>query len=323
MSSTLLSLLLLLNADPAATDTPRKPNPLAPSLPQLTDAEEEKLDHVIERFIQFDIGKLKGEEGKKALKDFNDLGPEATFALIRGLNKSASIEATCPAATIGKKLVAIIRRSNDPELLDFCRENIGAGITKSPHLGILKDVRFTAQMRKRDVGNRPIARPVDPPKPDNPLAKVATKELASRAGSERGDKLKAVLTELEQRPGELVLPALGVATEHYESDVASHARELLVKHLGRQPVSALKEALKNDRAAVRGAAARAAEKYPQLGEELIALLDDKEADARQAARESLVKIAKGSDHGPARDASAADRAAAIKLWRAWWLKQAK
>src|SRR5438128_805968 len=107
MSTTLLSFTLaaLLAADtgtPSKAERPR--NPLAPSLPQLTDEEEEKIDAVIDRFILYDTGKLKGAEGKKALADFNNLGPEAIFPLIRGLNRAANIESSCPALVIAKKL---------------------------------------------------------------------------------------------------------------------------------------------------------------------------------------------------------------------------
>ncbi len=171
MTSTLLTvsfaLLLSGQAAPKDRDTPRKPNPLAPSLSLLTADEEAKLDAVIDRFIQFDIGKLAGDDGKKALKEFQALGPDAVFALIRGLNKAAQIEATCPAATIGKKVVAILRASNDPDLLDFARENIGAGITKSPHMGILKDVRLAASLRRKDLARNPALK--TPPTPVPPV----------------------------------------------------------------------------------------------------------------------------------------------------------
>lgn len=170
MTSTVLtvSFALLLSGQAASKDKdePRKPNPLAPSLPLLTDEEEAKLDAVIDRFIQFDIGKLQGDDGKKALKEFQALGADAVFALIRGLNKAAQIEATCPAATIGKKVVAILRASSDPDLLDFARENIGAGITRSPHMGILKDVRLAASLRRKDLGkNATLKTPPPPPPP--------------------------------------------------------------------------------------------------------------------------------------------------------------
>ena len=43
---------------------------------------------------------------------------------------------------------------------------------------------------------------------------------------------------------------------------------------------------------------------------------------QQAARQALVKLAKGTDYGPDKNASDNERAAAIKQWQAWW-KQAK
>jgi len=314
-----LSLALVLAAEP---ETPRKMNPLAPSLPLLTDKEEEAIDKSVDAFIEYDLGKLGGEEGKKALKEFQALGPEATFALVRGLNKSAGIEATCPAATIGKKLVAIIKTTRDPDLLDYIRENVGAGITKSPHMGIIKDVRLAAQLRKKECPTRIVLKP--DPKPDNPLAKLSTKDLASKAGSERGDKLKALLTEVETRTGELALATLGEHASHYETDVAAHARAMLLKHLSRQPMATVKDGLRSDRAEVRQTAAQVVgDKGHKLAAELIDLLNDREEDVRQAARQSLKKLAKGTDHGPERGAKEADRAEAMKQWRAWLAKQGK
>src|SRR5262245_51018666 len=103
MIAVLLSLSLIAVDVPENTVSPRKPHPLAPSLPQLSEAEEEQLDQIIERFIQTDIGKLRGDEAKRAIAEFNKLGPEAIFALIRGVNRAAEIEASCPVLIIGKK----------------------------------------------------------------------------------------------------------------------------------------------------------------------------------------------------------------------------
>src|SRR4051794_30279116 len=65
------ALLLTLAADPIPkeTGTPRKPHPLAPSLPELTDKEEAELDRAIDRFIQADTGKLAGADAKKAMAE--------------------------------------------------------------------------------------------------------------------------------------------------------------------------------------------------------------------------------------------------------------
>src|SRR4051812_31200629 len=125
MNVTLFSLAFaaLLAADPAPRpEATRQPHPLAPSLPQLTEEEEGELDRIIDRFILYDTGRLPGAEGGKALQEFERLGPEATFALVRGMNRAARIEHSCPAVVIARKLSRILLASNDPELLEFARE---------------------------------------------------------------------------------------------------------------------------------------------------------------------------------------------------------
>jgi hypothetical protein len=73
------TLTVLVAAQAPEPKSPRKPHPLAPSLPQLTDEEETELDRIVDRFILFDTGKLTGTEGAKAKRDFDRLGPEATL----------------------------------------------------------------------------------------------------------------------------------------------------------------------------------------------------------------------------------------------------
>src|SRR5690242_1754159 len=79
-------------AKSTATKTKEKPkhSPYAPSLPYLTKEEEDKLDEIIDRFMDYDIGRLHGQEAAKALKDFKNLGPEAIPALVRGVNRAAA-----------------------------------------------------------------------------------------------------------------------------------------------------------------------------------------------------------------------------------------
>src|SRR5437660_1648086 len=86
MTPTLLTLTVLLLV-PSDSETPRKPHPFAPSLPQLTDEEEDKLDDIINRFILHDSGRLPGAEGTRARAEFDKLGPNAIPALIRGLRR--------------------------------------------------------------------------------------------------------------------------------------------------------------------------------------------------------------------------------------------
>ena len=118
-----------------------QPNPLAPSLPLLTSDEENHLDKVIDRFMLFDTGQLKGEEGKTALQDFTNLGPESIPALIRGINRAAVMDQSCPTLVIAKKLKGCSMASDDQDLLDFAHDNIAAGIERSQHLNVLQDLQ--------------------------------------------------------------------------------------------------------------------------------------------------------------------------------------
>src|SRR5437879_13169958 len=106
MHATLLTLTLALvyPADPPKDlETPRKPNPLAPSLRELTEEEEKALDEVIDRFIQYDSGQLKAADGKKTVRHFQSLGPDAIPALIRGLSRAAETDHRCAAVTITRE----------------------------------------------------------------------------------------------------------------------------------------------------------------------------------------------------------------------------
>jgi hypothetical protein len=326
MTTTFLALTLaaFLSADP---ESPRKPSPIAPSLPELTDEEEEKLDGIIDRFIEADVGKLRGESYKKALKEFEDIGLEGIPALIRGLNRAAAIEGSCPAIVIAKKLSKMLGTSEDQELLQFARENVGAGVGKTRHSAVLAELRLACAVRKGDLARAAKTRPTSPGSAgstDKGLRSMSVDNLAKLAGSERGARLKDVLRELETRKGEEAIAALGTAAASYEGDVRDLARNLLDRNLVRQGVAVIKERTKDDRAEVRAATARViASKSLKLGGELIDLLGDDNVAVRDAAHTALVKLSKGVDHGPAKGASTEERDEAIKKWRAWWEKQEK
>jgi hypothetical protein len=325
MTTTLLSLTLLalLPGEPTGRgETPRQPSPFAPSLPQLTDAEEDKLDDIIERFIQSDTGKLKGEAGKQAKAEFDRLGADATFALIRGLNRAAKIESSCPAVIIARKLHTILLGTRDPALLDFARENIGIGVERSRHMGVLKDLRVVCIVRKRSLGSQASLSTGSSPG-SNPYRSMTVPQLAEAAGSERGPRQKQIVLELSKRRGDDALAALAsVAAVSSDKEMKQLARDQLDKVLSSVTVAVLKEKLKDDRAEIRAAAARVAgNKGYRLSDELIDLLGEEEPEVRQAARQALVRLSRGVDYGPGRDADEAGRALAMRQWRAWWSKQ--
>ncbi|HEY7426154.1 MAG TPA: hypothetical protein VH682_18125 [Gemmataceae bacterium] len=319
MTTSLLVLTLAVFAAADAPDTKEKPkhSPYAPSLPYLTKEEEEKLDEVIDRFMLYDIGRLQGEAARKALKDFRDLGPEAIPALVRGLNRAARIEHSCPVVVIAQKLVKLLAASEDRELLEFVRDNIGAGVGRTRHAGVLQDLRVGVSMRKNALARRP------PPGPKSPRA-MSVVELADAASSERGPRLKALLTELEKRRGKEVLPGLANAAASYDKDIQKLGRDLLYNHLARQTEVIVKEKLKDDLVEVRKAAMRVvAAKMPRLTGELIDLLEDEQAEVRAAAHDALVKLSRGEDFGPTADASKEQLADAREKWWTWWNRKGR
>jgi hypothetical protein len=328
MNAALLTLALVTVTPGGGKFADRERHPLAPSLPLLTEKEQAAIERVIDRFIEYDIGKLKGAPAAKAVTEFKSLGPEAIPALLDGLNKAASLEGSCPAVLIAKKLAQLLSASSDPELLDFARGMIGVGVTARRHTVVLKDLKVTCQLRKAylqrvalmnkgSTGKGPAAA-------GKPLRSMTVADLAAEAGSERGPRLKLVLTELEKRKGPQVLDVLGAAADTYDKDIQQHARGLLDKHLARQPAALVKDKLKDDRAEVRAAAARAvATRGLRYGAELIDLLTDSDKGVRQAARQALVRISRGQDYGPEPGASEDEVTAAVRDWSAWWTKQSR
>ncbi|HEY1858822.1 MAG TPA: hypothetical protein VGG61_00600 [Gemmataceae bacterium] len=328
MTTTLLSLALagLISAgDP--TDTPRKPSAIAPSLHELTDDEEAELDRIIDRFIDGDIGKLRGADAKKARQEFDKLGPDAIPALIRGINKAAKIEGSCPATIIAKKLSSMLAGTEDVELLEFVRENAGAGVGRTQHSGILHELRVNCALRKSELARRGITEktPTSLTATERPPRSMTVSELAEAAGKDRGPRLNEVLNELGKRKGAEVVSALGTAAASYDGDTRQLARDLLERTLRREGQEVVKEKLTDDRAEVRAMAARvAADKGWKFGKELIDLLgEDAEASVRDAAHQALVKMNKGKDLGPDTKATSAEKADALARWREWWAKQAR
>ncbi|MFL5340084.1 MAG: hypothetical protein ACJ8F7_08025 [Gemmataceae bacterium] len=158
MFSLALSLALFVAGGPddkpsTPASPPPKPHPLAPSLRETTEADENKFDAVINRFIEYDTGKLKGPDAKKALEDFLKLPPEAVFALVRGMNRAAAINDSCPALVIARRVASQVRSTRDRELVQYVRENAGAGVEKSRHMAIIKDLKVTCSQRQAALMN--------------------------------------------------------------------------------------------------------------------------------------------------------------------------
>lgn len=291
----------------------REPHPLAPSIPLLSKEEIRRVEDIIERFIQYDIGKLKGAAGKKALEDFNLLGRESIFQLIDGFNRGANMESSCPCVIIAKKISKILNTSDDIQLLTFARENLGVGVTAKRHMAVVEDLRVAAMLRRTAVSRKGPAPPL--PSVKNPLPKKSVDELADLVRA-RDKQSKAAVEELGRRNEQKVADVLGEQED-------AHARSVLQKWVGKQEIKEIGELLKHRLAPVREAAAQAAKKHRSLTSDLIRLLADNEVSVGQAARQSLIHISSGSDYGPVPTAGIEQRDESIARWRAWLDRQKK
>ena len=99
-------------------------------------------DEIVHRFILYDIGQLRGAAGNEARREFTELGPSAIPALVRGLNRSGSIRASCPVGVISSKLRSVMGRNQNPALVHYAIENLGRGVKPTdPHARRIENLR--------------------------------------------------------------------------------------------------------------------------------------------------------------------------------------
>jgi hypothetical protein len=321
LSASLVCLALAMGQSVPKDERPR--HPLAPSLPLLTEKEMAHYEAIIDRFIQYDIGKLPKPEGKKALDDFNRLPSESIFALVDGFNRAANFEHSCPAVIIGRKIEKILLASEDFALLSYAKDNIGLGVKARRHQGTVQTLQVTCIARKGFLQRQGLAaasaRPAPPraaPLPASSLALMSPFELSAAAKKEQGIQLKAIIAEAEKRK---LVDVLAIAAARPESEAKELAQTAFDKSLAGESAERLKKLLKHEKVEVRAASARSiGQRELRLGGELIDALSDASPTVQQAARGALVRLSGGRDFGPETDAGAAQGAESIRRWRAWW-----
>ncbi len=327
MTPTILALTaILLAAEPPADSEAkpmRKPHPLAPSLPQLTDEEESKLDDIINRFIKTDAGQSKTEDAQQARREFDALGPEAIPALLRGLNRAAQLDHSCPTLLIAKKLSRMLAASKDQKLLDFARDEIGGGFPRGKHAGVLADLRTQCLLRKNylaRVGEPPPAITVTPADKTKTPATMTNAELVTEATKQGGTQLKTLLAELEKRKGPEVIPGFSAVISGNDPETQQYVRDLMDKYMAKQTAAFIKEKLKDADIEIRRSAIRMAANSSANLSDLIDALGDEDAGVREDAHKGLLKWRKGEDFGPADGADKQQIKDAQAKWRAWLAK---
>lgn len=315
-----LFLVILLTACGRA-DEPRKPHPFAPSLNELTEEEEKKLDAIVNRFILYDTGMLRGAEGQQAYRDFVKLGPDSIPALLRGLNRAAAINHSCPVTVIATKLSQLLAGSTDIKLLDFARDEMISAASQGVHRAVVQNLRFATTQRLNALKRAGVTAIGPMPKAPRTLS---TSALLEEAGKERGERLRMLLFELGKRDGDEVLNSLGIFAGGYDKDTQEAARGALITNLTRQKPDELKKSLTSEKSEVRLAAVRAVRNRDlRWGGELIERLSDDDANVREWAHSALFRLAGGVNYGVIKGTTKEQREQAIQRWRSWWAGQKK
>jgi hypothetical protein len=255
------------------------------------------------------------------MAELDKLGPEAIFSLIEGFNNAANMEASCPAVLLAKKISRILGGSQDVALLTFAKENIGSGVTARRHMVVVKDLQVGCMLRKTAVLRQQalVARAGPAYFPGGGLPRMTLPELTKAAEKAKGPQFKLILAEAQKRPNPDLLKLLAAGSANPDAEIHKLSRAMLLKQLDREPAPKLKALLKHERAEVRTAAAQViGTRQLRYGAELIEALRDVDPAVQQAARQALVRLARGVDHGPPADADSGTREAAIERWRQWW-----
>ena len=314
--SYLLLILLILGQTVPITGK-REPNPLAPSLPLLSEAEEARYDKIVNQFIKYDLGQLPGAEGLKAKNDFLKLTSESIPALFRGLQISSKLEHSCPVAMISQKLKSFLLKSEDDELLDFARDELTSALEGSRHAPLLQDMRLGVTLRRKVVlANKPAV-------PKWLLSMTVAEMLKSLQEEENQQKHKLMAQELGRRGDHESLQGLGLFAVSFYPEVKEPSIKLLQEKMRKLKIGEMQEFLKDTNPLLRQKAAEAMGnlKATKGAEDLVPLLLDANGGVQKAAREALVKIGAGKDFGPIDFSNSESVRKSQSEWKRWLIEQ--
>jgi hypothetical protein len=188
----------LLNRRPLSPGTaaavPHLPT-LQPISDAPTDPQQQAFDRIVDDFIAYDVGQLRGAAGMMARERFAALGPEALPALVRGLNRAAGMQASCPVGVIASKLISMLRNLDDPSLRQYAIDNIGAGVSPDAPM-----YHCLVSLRKNWLGA--------PSMPKNVTV------LVERLEARQEGELMELMLALTDAPSDTIIAALRSGDEH-------------------------------------------------------------------------------------------------------------
>ena len=316
-------------------------------------------DQIVEDFIQFDIGNIRNPVAVERIKSrFNGLkSDDAVPALVRGLNRSTRMRASCPITALSGKLKAILGNSQNAELGTYVLENLelrDAGAYTSHVRGVydaaekqvvrVKTKAGAEQAFKRKatddqqrLAHVPGMKLTDLAARDTAPARAAAddSEAVSRPNTSRATGSRPVNGRTPAIPTATVDPSkwsLDELSEHLK-DRATQAKALgeLNRRASQgdsqevaEQADVIIKCLKDGDDAAREAAARLLGllRTQQAVPTLIDALEDANVPVRSSAATALTRITRQL-FGPNENATADEVKRSVARWREWWGRQAR
>lgn len=310
-------------------------------------------DKVVARFIEYDIGMLRGLEATQAREQFATLGTESVGPLIRGLNQAATIGNSCPIMVLNSKLSRCLHSAEDPRLYVMAATNLCRGVPRTaPHY------RTVAATRDACIRRLPTGHPLRQ-RQDRIDAMFAARDESAvdRAlhSQDATERLAAVTVACSMGPrfGRELIAAIG----DDDPAIRSEARQGLMTLSGNVDYGPQEPADEPDRRAAMASWTRWYDKQVHFSlptqawkasratilaslkhddeqtrvtavlairyrrifmvNELATMLSDPSTAVRREAHKALVDLANGKDFGPADFSKSETVEAAATLWRQW------
>ena len=278
-------------------------------------------DQIVNAFILYDIGRLRGAEAQRAVQSFNQLtGEQAIPALVRGVNKTARMRQSCPIIVVAGKLQGLLRSTSNRGILKNAIRDLnsaGPGVFYESYVERLRELA-----EKKLYGDKKVVQELrggtasQLARAKKPVDQWTYDDLKDAIYQERDSQLVRVLEQLMLRKGAEHTKALAEAISGVPEETKELARGLLAQRLARMTDRTLIAKLEDPELEVRAAAVRAiGYKGSPLYKELAAALRDEPLVAEHA-RQALVKLS-GEDLGPPEGAGAMDWYRASKRWEKW------
>ncbi|MBS0208248.1 MAG: hypothetical protein JSS27_04765 [Planctomycetes bacterium] len=305
------------NPEPGNAD--KKPAAKAPA-----KSKPDQYDVIVNKFIDYDVGRLRGQAGWEARDAFSRLNTtDAIPALIRGLNRAVEINNSCPVMVIASKLQQLMMKADQATLRDALAslETTTANKPFGNYLASMRQMlenvsegRNPHERREEGSSTMRAGDPAELRRRHTPVERWSEADIRSAFTTEKGAKLLNLLEFLRKQPGDDSVRLLAEAVNLVSEDMKPTARGLLAQRLSEVTDDSLRQHLQSKNGELRAAAAMAVGyKASPLYRELAKAIRDGDSRVSANAHASLVKLL-GEDLGPREGSNVAERFDAAKRW---------